>query len=28
VYANTDPAYSELRLRGIVNAAPKPETAK
>ncbi|MCE7042578.1 DUF1573 domain-containing protein [Dyadobacter sp. CY312] len=24
VYANTEPAYSELRLRGIVNAAPKP----
>ena len=25
VYANTEPAYSELRLRGIVNAVPKPE---
>ena len=24
VYANTDPAYSELRLKGIVNAATKP----
>ena len=24
VYANTEPAYSELRLKGIVNAAPKP----
>lgn len=23
VYANTDPAYSELRLRGIVEGAPK-----
>jgi len=28
VYANTEPAYSELRLRGIVNAAPKPDPAK
>lgn len=28
VYANTDPAYSELRLRGIVNAAPKKEETK
>ncbi|MCF2442991.1 DUF1573 domain-containing protein [Dyadobacter sp. CY345] len=28
VYANTEPAYSELRLRGIVNAAPKAEPAK
>jgi hypothetical protein len=28
VYANTDPAYSELRLRGIVNSAPKPEAVK
>ncbi|CAG5003968.1 hypothetical protein DYBT9275_03269 [Dyadobacter sp. CECT 9275] len=28
VYANTEPAYSELRLRGIVNAAPKPEAKK
>ncbi|MCF0039414.1 DUF1573 domain-containing protein [Dyadobacter sp. CY399] len=26
VYANTEPAYTELRLRGIVNAAPKPDT--
>ncbi|TLV01592.1 DUF1573 domain-containing protein [Dyadobacter luticola] len=26
VYANTEPAYSELRLRGIVNAVPKHET--
>ena len=25
VYANTEPAYSELRLRGIVNSIPKPE---
>lgn len=24
VYANTEPAYSELRLKGIVTAAPKP----
>jgi len=24
VYANTEPEYSELRLRGIVNAATKP----
>jgi hypothetical protein len=23
VYANTEPAYSELRLKGIVNSAPK-----
>lgn len=28
VYANTEPAYSELRLKGIVNAAPKPEGEK
>jgi hypothetical protein len=28
VYANTEPAYAELRLKGIVNAAPKPEAAK
>ena len=26
VYANTEPAYTELRLKGIVNAAPKPDT--
>ena len=25
VYANTEPAYTELRLKGIVNAAPAPE---
>jgi hypothetical protein len=25
VYANTEPAYSELRLRGIINTVPKPE---
>lgn len=24
VYANTEPAYAELRLKGIVNAEPKP----
>lgn len=28
VYANTEPAYSELRLKGIVNAAPKPAAAE
>ena len=28
VYANTEPAYSELRLKGIVNSAPKQEVAK
>jgi len=28
VYANTEPAYSELRLRGIVTALPKPEAEK
>ncbi|WP_215233696.1 DUF1573 domain-containing protein [Dyadobacter linearis] len=28
VYANTEPAYSELRLKGIVNAASKPATGK
>jgi hypothetical protein len=28
VYANTEPAFSELRLRGIVNAAPKPAVEK
>ncbi|KQS33570.1 DUF1573 domain-containing protein [Dyadobacter sp. Leaf189] len=28
VYANTEPAYSELRLKGIVNAAPKPQESK
>jgi hypothetical protein len=28
VYSNTDPAYSELRMRGMVNAAPKQEAAK
>ena len=28
VYANTEPAYSELRLRGIVNSAPKPTVEK
>ena len=28
VYANTEPAYSELRLRGIVTALPKPEEQK
>ncbi|QRR01825.1 DUF1573 domain-containing protein [Dyadobacter sandarakinus] len=28
VYANTEPAYSELRLRGIVNAAAKTESKK
>ncbi|REA56710.1 DUF1573 domain-containing protein [Dyadobacter luteus] len=26
VYANTEPAYTELRLRGIVKAAPKAAT--
>ena len=26
VYANTEPAYSELRLRGIVNAVAKADT--
>ena len=28
VYANTEPAYSELRLRGIVTALPKPAEEK
>lgn len=28
VYANTEPAYTELRLRGFVNAAAKPDTIK
>ncbi|TDE16458.1 DUF1573 domain-containing protein [Dyadobacter psychrotolerans] len=28
VYANTEPAYSELRLKGIVNSAPKPAEEK
>ena len=28
VYANTEPANTELRLKGIVNAAPKPATGK
>jgi hypothetical protein len=28
VYANTEPAYSELRLKGIVNALPKPDSGK
>jgi hypothetical protein len=27
VYANTEPAYSELRLQGIVNAAPDSTSA-
>ncbi|WP_353721569.1 DUF1573 domain-containing protein [Dyadobacter sp. 676] len=27
VYANTEPAYTELRLKGIVNAAPQPAVA-
>jgi len=26
VYANTEPEYSELRLRGIVNAVPETKT--
>jgi hypothetical protein len=28
VYANTEPTYSELRLRGIVNSTPKQELKK
>jgi hypothetical protein len=28
VYANTEPAYTELRLKGIVNAAPRADVEK